>query len=63
MIARKPSFQGPPLILTILQHDWEAFVGDITGFVSTEEAPMLVSGAVDSTRMEAKSMLGTDESV
>lgn len=40
------------------------FNGIIIGFVATDEAPQLGGeGAVDATKMEAKSMLGTDESV
>lgn len=68
--TRKPSFQGPAMIVKVTSTEWTDFVGDISGFEATscntectDEPPVLFEGAQDVKTLEAKSMTGTDESV
>jgi hypothetical protein len=63
MSQRKPSFQGPPLFLSIDKASWEEYQGDLKGFTAENDIPMLGKGASDATIKEAISMAGTDESV
>lgn len=66
---RKPNFQGPSLIVRIVQMQWEGYTGDLKGFMTANEAPEISSMAgiqvyrKEGGVMEAGSMAGTDESV
>ena len=62
---RKPNFQGPTIKISIDDAKWLSYVGDLKGFVSDKEAPVLGDTVLSNTpgTMEAKSMTGTDESV
>ena len=64
--TRKPSFQGPALVIAVQEKEWLAFDGSIgKGFSASKEAPILAGAAIAPAErsMEAKSMTGTDESV
>jgi len=66
---RRPSFQGPSLVVYIQTAEWLDFKGDLRGFQAVADVPILYSRQesqlVDDgvSVIEAKSMTGTDESV
>jgi hypothetical protein len=62
--TRKPSFQGPALVIELLSQKWDSYTGETTkGFTASKEAPEIGEAASAANVMEAKSMAGTDESV
>ena len=65
LVTRKPSFQGPRIVIKVTGLSWDINQGVIKGFEATEEAPLLQNPSeIDGDgQLEAKSMMGTDESV
>ena len=63
LVTRKPNFQGPSIIIKIEKVKWTEYEGTLKGFLATEEAPQLSENSQDPSKIEAKSMTGTDESV
>lgn len=62
LTQRKPSFQSPSLIIYIRSLQWQDFKGDLSGFV-TSNAPRSLEAVAGEGMMEARNMMGTDESV
>lgn len=62
LVKRKPSFQGPQIVIKIEEIGWSAFDGSVKGFQASERAPVLQYPSLDG-EIDAKSMMGTDESV
>lgn len=62
---RKPSFQSPNLVVHIKEKQWEDYTGKLKGFQTKHDAPELEDTLALQKEgvMEAKNMLGTDESV
>eukprot|EP00981_Chlorochromonas_danica_P008662 scaffold2266_cov166-Ochromonas_danica.AAC.12 len=61
---RKPTFQGPSMVVRIKDLRWDSYEGKLKGFATSSDAPQL-DGArphQDNT-IEAHNMAGTDESV
>lgn len=64
VITRKPSFQGPALVIELLSQRWDAHSGALArGFSASKEAPTLAAESAVEKSMDASSMAGTDESV
>ena len=62
--SRKPNFQGPTLVVHIENVEWKEYKGDLKGFNANSEAPQIRPEVINpDCTLEAKSMLGTDESV
>eukprot|EP01035_Chromulina_nebulosa_P020010 gene20010-25984_t len=60
---RKAVFTGPSIVIKLFKIEWSDYLGEIKGFTATEEAPQLSTGSKDEKQIEAKNMMGTDESV
>ena len=64
MNTRKPNFQGPPLIIEVLEGEWGAHSGSFgKKFELSAGPPPSLQGAQDGSMAEARSMMGSDESV
>lgn len=64
LVNRKPTFQGPALKIAIESVLWQPFEGSIEGFATSTEAPLVsAETVVDTAKVEAKNIAGTDESV
>lgn len=64
MEVRKPSFQGPPLVIEVLEGAWEQTKEEYkSGVFETASEPPTIAGIRADGQREASSMMGSDESV
>ena len=64
MNTRKPNFQGPPLIVEVLEGEWGTYSGQLgRRFETSAGPPPSVAEVQDGTMAEVRSMMGSDESV
>ena len=64
MEVRKPNFQGPPLVIEVLEGTWEQIKGEYKSgeFLVATEPPTIADLRAEGQK-EASSMMGSDESV
>ena len=64
MNIRKPNFQGPPLIIEVMEGNWGAYLGQLgRKFEVSAGPPPSLAEVQDGTMTEVRSMMGSDESV
>lgn len=64
MNTRKPNFQGPPLIVEVIEGEWGAHSGELGKiFKISAGPPPSLAETQDGKDYEVRSMLGSDESV